>query len=169
MIVVDTNVIAYYWLRGEFTDVAHRIRLRDPDWHVPVLWRSEMRSILAGHLRRGAIDEDLSRACMAVAEGDLVGHEHHVSSEDVLRLVTRSNLSAYDCEFVALAKALGRPLVTEDRAILKAFPDLAISMKAFLGTASPSTPTAQETKGRYRRTKAGTGRRMGSRPAPRRR
>lgn len=33
--------------------------------------------------------------------------------------------TAYDCEFVALSQRLGVPLVTLDRALLKAFPRLA--------------------------------------------
>ena len=51
-----------------------------------------------------------------------------MSSELVLDLVGTSPCSAYDCEFVAAAQQLGVPLVTEDRAILDAFPDRAQSL-----------------------------------------
>jgi predicted nucleic acid-binding protein len=47
----------------------------------------------------------------------------------VLQLVSTSHCSAYDCEFVAAAQLLAVPLVTEDRAILMAFPDLARSLQ----------------------------------------
>jgi predicted nucleic acid-binding protein len=50
----------------------------------------------------------------------------------VLNVVERSRLSAYDAEFVALADGLGVPLVTEDKAIVRAFPALAMTMEAFL-------------------------------------
>ena len=40
-------------------------------------------------------------------------------------LANRSRCSAYDCEFVVAAQQLGVPLVTEDRAVLVAFPDVA--------------------------------------------
>ena len=50
MIVVDSNVIAYCWVNGPLTRLAQRVRVQDPDWHVPVLWRSEMRSILTGYV-----------------------------------------------------------------------------------------------------------------------
>lgn len=49
----------------------------------------------------------------------------------VLDALENSALSAYDCEFVALASLLGVPLVTADKAVLKAFPDRALSMQAF--------------------------------------
>ena len=61
----------------------------------------------------------------------LAAHDEPVASEQVLQLATSSGCSAYDCEFVAAAQQLGVPLVTEDRAILTAFPDLARSLDLF--------------------------------------
>jgi len=57
MIVVDSNVIAYCWIHGERTALAHRLRRLDSDWHAPVLWRSELRNILTGYRRDGSLDE----------------------------------------------------------------------------------------------------------------
>ena len=54
-VVVDTNVIAYYWLPGAHTQNAIALRRMTDDWFVPVLWRSEFRNILAGYLRTGII------------------------------------------------------------------------------------------------------------------
>ena len=149
MIVVDSNVLAYCWIMGDRTQLAQRVRLRDPEWHVPLLWRSELRSTLAGYLWRGAIDADRAAATMAVVEELLAGCEHQVSSARVLQLAAGSRLSAYDCEFVALAQSLAVPLVTEDRAVLKAFPELALTMERFLA-ASPGSPAAHEKRTRYR-------------------
>ena len=52
MIVVDTNVTAYLWLPGELTTAAERLLSEDADWAVPLLWRSEFRSVLAGAVKR---------------------------------------------------------------------------------------------------------------------
>ena len=41
-------------------------------------------------------------------------------------------LAACAAEFVALSKELSVPLVTEDNAVLKAFPEAALSMEGFL-------------------------------------
>lgn len=148
MIVVDTNVIAYCWIRGDRTALAQRVRLLDPDWHVPILWRSELRSVLALHVRRGSLALEDAAAVMAATESALAGREHLIASDTVLELAARTGLSAYDCEFIALAQALLVPLVTEDRSVLKAFPDLAVSMEACLADAA-TPPEAHSTRARY--------------------
>ncbi len=131
MIVVDSNVIAYCWLNTAQTPRAQAVRLKDDDWHVPLLWRSEMRSILAGYMRNGSLTAKQAGQVMARVEQELEGNEHLVESADVLALVGSSTLSAYDCELVALAQALGALLVTEDRAVLKARPKDAVSMAVY--------------------------------------
>ena len=50
-----------------------------------------------------------------------------------LELAARHNINAYDAQFMALAVTLGIRCVTEDRALLKAFPEIAISMRGFCG------------------------------------
>lgn len=122
MIVVDTNVIAYLYLPGQFTGAAEALLMQDGDWAAPLLWRSEFRNILAGYLRRGALPQAQVLAIQTEAEGLFEGMEYEVASEAVLRLVANSDCSAYDCEFVALAERLGTRLVTMDRKILQAFP-----------------------------------------------
>lgn len=135
MIVVDSNVIAYCWINGERTSLAHRARAMDPDWHAPVLWRSELRNILAGYRRDGSLTPEYTRRIMAAAEAGLAGREHHLPSDRVFDVVGRSRLSAYDGEFVALAEILEVRLVTEDRGILSSFPSRALSLERFLETA----------------------------------
>lgn len=125
MIVVDSSVIAYCWLNGERTALAHRLRRLDPDWHAPALWRSELRNILTGYRRDGSLDASQVRRIMVAAEAGLAGREHYLPSARVFLVTEQSRLPAYDAEFVALAEILGARLVTEDRAILAAFPRLA--------------------------------------------
>jgi predicted nucleic acid-binding protein len=132
VIVVDTNVIAYCWTNGPLTATAQALRVADPDWHAPVLWQSELRNVLIGLLRAGALSADEIRSIMAAAEHGMRRGEHCLASGRVLEVAERSRLSAYDCEYVALADALGTALVTADRAILRAFPDRACSMERFL-------------------------------------
>ena len=132
-VVVDTNVLAYYWLPGPFNPQAVTLRAATDDWLVPRLWRSEFRNVLAGLLRGGHLGADETKALAVAAEADLVDFERDVDSTAVIDLAAASRLSAYDCEFVALASWLGVALVTEDAAILERFPDVAVSMGAFAG------------------------------------
>jgi predicted nucleic acid-binding protein len=133
VIVVDSNVIAYCWVNGPLTQVAQRVRVKDPDWHVPILWRSEMRSILTGYLRDGSLTGPQVARIMEAAEDALAGSEHLVPSASVFEIAGKSRLSAYDCEFVALAAVLSVPLVTADKIVLKAYPGQALTMDSFAG------------------------------------
>ena len=150
MIVVDSNVIAYCWMPVERTEIAQRVRFCDPVWQAPILWRSEVRNALAGYLSRGTLKVDGAAAIMLAAENALAGCEHLVESAAVLELAARTRLSAYDCEFVALAQSLGVPLVTEDRAVVKACPGVALTMEEFLASFPALPPAAHEKRGRYR-------------------
>lgn len=66
-----------------------------------------------------------------VAEVLLEGREYQVASAPVLVLSRESGCTAYDCEFVHIAKELGVPLVTSDREVLRAFPELTVSIAEF--------------------------------------
>lgn len=132
MIVVATNVVAYLCIGGDLAGRAERLLLADNEWHAPRLWRSELRNVLSGLIRRGMVDLGGALGILAEAEVLLAGREHEVPSEEVLALVAGSDCSAYDCEFVALALRLEVPLLTHDGRVLAAFPRIARSMAAFL-------------------------------------
>lgn len=130
MIVVDSNVLAYLYLPGEYTAAAEELLEHDPDWAAPVPWRSEFRNILAGYLRRGKLTFEQAHALQSEAEDLLRGAEYEVDSRSVLELVRDSECSAYDCEFVALAMQLGTKLVTMDGKVLRSFPGIAVALSA---------------------------------------
>jgi len=52
--------------------------------------------------------------------------EYDVSSLDILSLANSSTASAYDCEFIALAKNFNTSLVTMDKKLANAFPETAV-------------------------------------------
>lgn len=128
MIVVDSNILAYLYLPGEFTAAAEALLQREPEWAAPPLWRSEFRNILAGYVRRGMLTFEQACALQAESEALMDGFEFEVNSRDVLELVRDSECSVYDCAFVALANKLETKLVTMDKKVLKAFPTYAVSL-----------------------------------------
>lgn len=131
MIVVDTNIIGYLYLSSERSRQAEQALLRDSVWAAPLLWRSEFRNVLAQYIRKGLLSFEDAVRIMDEAIGLMNGREYEVASMAVLQLVGGSTLSAYDCEFVALARDLGVPLVTVDTQILRQFPTNSLSLDAF--------------------------------------
>ncbi|MFZ5698440.1 MAG: type II toxin-antitoxin system VapC family toxin [Pseudomonadota bacterium] len=128
MIVVDTNILAYLYLPSELSEQAEQLLAKEPHWAAPVLWRSELRNVLALYIRKEMLTLEQAYAIQTEAEALLNGAEYEVPSLDVLRLVESSECSAYDCEFVALAKRLNVKLVTADKKILKEFPGVAMTL-----------------------------------------
>jgi len=131
LIVVDTNLVAALLLDTEATPTAERIHLRDPEWAVPPLWRSELRSVLVQQVRARALTLAAAESGMELAVELLASLQQDVMSQQVLRLAVASGCSAYDCEFVALAQLLEVDLVTFDRALLRQFPETAVSPEEF--------------------------------------
>ena len=130
MIVVDSNVLAYLYLPGEYTAAAEALLEQDSDWAAPILWRSEFRNILAGYLRRKAITFEQANSLQREAESLLEGAEFELESLAVLELVRDSDCSAYDCEFIALAIKLDTKLITMDKKLLRAFPKRAFALSS---------------------------------------
>ena len=127
MIVVDTNVISYLYLNGERSQQAEKLLSVDPHWCAPVLWRSEFRSVLSLYQRKGLLTLAEVLLILEQAEELLGDHEYEVPSTEIMQLVSQSDCSAYDCEFVALAKFLGVTLITADKKLLREFPGIAKS------------------------------------------
>ena len=132
MIVIDTNIVAYLLLRGTHTEVARQIFLRNSNWAAPSLWRSEFRNVLSRSVQQKHITLAHAIELLTVAEELFKGREYASTSADVLEAAAASECSAYDCEFVTLARTLAVPLVTNDQQILRAFPGIAVPPATFL-------------------------------------
>lgn len=132
MIVADTNLVAYFLLPGQRSTEAQAVFRKDPEWAAPLLWRSEFRNVLALYLRRSVLSLEQVLEIMDDAETLVRGREYSLPSEPIIRLVAGSACSAYDCEFIALAKELGVSLVTSDTRVLGAFARTAVSPAQFV-------------------------------------
>ncbi|MEJ2084112.1 MAG: type II toxin-antitoxin system VapC family toxin [Acidobacteriota bacterium] len=132
MIVADTNLVASLYFETGGSELAERVLRADSDWRAPFLWRSELRNALSVLVRGERFSLGFALEVIEAAERQLRGCEYSIPSPAVLLLTDESRCSAYDCEFVALANELGVPLVTLDREIIEAFPQVAISPQRFL-------------------------------------
>jgi predicted nucleic acid-binding protein len=133
VIVVDTNIISYFYLNSEHSSQAEEVFQKDSVWSAPLLWRSEFRNVLSLYIRKKIISLSDALEIFELAETLLQENEYEINSFKVLRLSELSGCSAYDCEFVNLAKDLRVTLVTEDKKILASFSEFAKSMAQFLG------------------------------------
>lgn len=136
MIVVDTNIRLYLFAESDRSGLAERVLEKDREWLGPSLWRSEFRNALVKSIRNKLIDLGSALRIMAVAEAIMPDNEYDVASDDVLELAASSGCSAYDAEFVVLARNLRVSLVTTDRELLEKFPDTAVTPERFLALKS---------------------------------
>lgn len=128
MIVVDVNVVAYLYLPGPFSAAAENLLSSNSEWASPRLWRSEFRNILATYMRKNLLSLEQANTIFTSANDLLSNNEYEVSTLQVLQLAHDSGCSAYDCEYVALAHHLKLPVFTADKALLKAFPEVAVAL-----------------------------------------
>jgi len=133
VIVVDTNVIGYLFLSSKRSLMAEHALRKDSEWAAPLIWRSELRNVLALYMRKNIITLEHAHRIMDSAMELLRGREYKVSSYEVLRLASESKCSAYDCEFIAVANDLKASLITVDKQLLREFPSVSVSLNAFCG------------------------------------
>ena len=119
MIVADTNLIVYLLMNGPHTRASESVFNKDPEWAAPLLWRSEFRNVLILQIRNRKLTLPEAQGFALDAIEILADHEFEVDSAKVLELAVDKSLTAYDAEFLWLARELGVPLVTTDHEILK--------------------------------------------------
>ena len=132
MIVADTNLLAYFLIDGKETSLAERLFALDSEWIAPLLWKSEFRNLLSLYVRKNLMMLEKSFQYMKDAEYLMRNKAYEVESNQELRLAQSSRCSAYDCEFVTLAKKFEIPLITLDKKILESFPETATNLNNFL-------------------------------------
>lgn len=125
MIVVDTNILAHFWLPSDSTELCDKLYQKDPQWVAPMLWRSEFLNVVTLYLRKELIDLSEALLIMEKAELQMKERQFQVNSVQVLHYVSQSQCSSYDCEFVSLAKDLDLELITLDKQLLQEFPQIA--------------------------------------------
>jgi predicted nucleic acid-binding protein len=120
VIVVDASALLEVLLRTP-AGAAVEKRLYDPNetLHGPHLLDVEVAQVLRRYAAAGEIDRERGRAALAdLVDFPLRRYPHDFLLPRVWDL--RSNLTAYDAVYVALAEALDAPLLTRDRRLTAA-------------------------------------------------
>ncbi len=114
MTVVDASAVLEVLLQNRgAARVADRISARDETLHAPYLIDMEVAQVLRKFSAKGELGPGRDReAFRFYADLPLTRHRHVPLLPRIWEL--RHNLTAYDAAYVALAEALGAPLVTRD-------------------------------------------------------
>ena len=108
----------------------------DSDWIAPGLIHSELRNVFLGAVRRSDIALDDAHFLLRRSIELITVPDKAVDGNAMFSLAMQSGCSAYDCEFVWLARDLGLPLVTVDKKVLNAFPNVAVLPEIFMSRLS---------------------------------
>ncbi|HET6223792.1 MAG TPA: type II toxin-antitoxin system VapC family toxin [Dongiaceae bacterium] len=120
MIVVDASALLEALLRTPAAEAVER-RLFEPEQtlHAPHLLDVEVAQVVRRYASAGEIDAERGRAALAdLADFPLRRYPHDFLLSRVWDL--RTNLTAYDAVYVALAEALDAPLITRDQRLAAA-------------------------------------------------
>lgn len=126
--VIDTNVVAYLLLGTEaFVKETSGAVETVANLLAPAHWEAELTNVVWMAVRAGILapEEGPVRLSLARRLGVETVATATLCQGALLRSVS-SGIAVYDTLFVELAARVGCPLLTFDKAVLKAFPDIAI-------------------------------------------
>lgn len=130
-LVVDTNVVAYYLLgTAQFASEVQHFWHGDHDLMAPALWEAELANIVWMSVRAGVLPTTDAPVKLGLAAGLII---HSIPNRSLwhgaLLRALRSDTAVYDTLFVELAERENVNLVTFDRKLIAAFPDIAMRPK----------------------------------------
>lgn len=133
--VVDTNVVAYLLLgTAAFVDESRACFERVLTPLAPAHWEAELANVVWMAVKAGVLSSGDGPARLGLARR--LGIESVATStlsQGALLRAIESGVSVYDTLFVELAARSACPLVTFDKAVLKAFPEIACRPRDLAG------------------------------------
>lgn len=119
MIVVDASVAVEVLLRLPAADeLMDRLFAEEDSLHAPHLFDVEVAQVVRRFWRAGEITPARGlQAIQDLADLPITRHGHEPLLERIWQL--RSNATAYDASYIALAEALGAVLITRDNALAR--------------------------------------------------
>jgi predicted nucleic acid-binding protein len=122
-LVIDASGMAFALLGRSDQAVGLRLRLAAEVCHAPHLIDAEVGNVLRRHVLRASLSA-ADAEILLCSGAPLVDHRHQMTGALARAAwALRQNLSFYDALYIALAVALGAPLVTADHRLSGA-PDL---------------------------------------------
>ena len=133
--VVDTNVAAYYLLGTEqFLSESRRFIAALTSGLAPVIWEAELTNVVWLAIRAGVLP--VSAGPVRLLQAARIGIESvpiRPLWQGALQRSLISGVAVYNAFFVELAVRERCPLATFDKAVLNAFPEIAMRPGALTG------------------------------------
>jgi len=115
-LVVDCTIVANAVLDQPLTRHAHRVLASGHTLHAPVLLASELANALWLQVRAGGITpHEANERLDAVEASGIEFVDDDAVRQGALAMACAHGHPVYDCEYIALAVALGAEFVTADR------------------------------------------------------
>lgn len=128
MLVVDANVVAYALVQGDRTEQARELWEHDPDWRAPRLLIYELTNVFARLVSQQALTLEAASAALQNGAALVEVLAQEPPSVRILQIAASLRISAYDASYLAAAEVVGARLVTEDRRLLRAAPEITRSI-----------------------------------------
>jgi predicted nucleic acid-binding protein len=131
--VLDTSLTMSWCFADESTDLSRSVleSLSHTYAEVPALWLVEVANVLAINERKSRINTALSDEFLTSLSGldiRVDQREPRVDGTDLLPLVRRYGLTAYDAAYLELAKRKGLPLATFDKDLIRVAPQEGVAL-----------------------------------------
>ena len=126
--LVDTNIVVNLLIDGPYSHSARALYALDRDWQSESLLMTELVNVLATTVRTQMLALAAAEATLTEAKHLLSQGLRNVADQDVLSAATHFGVNGYDARFLAVARAIGQPLITEDAKLRRAAPSLTCSI-----------------------------------------
>ena len=118
--IVDASVALAWFLDEPYSQQARALLLRS-DLAAPSLLLAEAGHVLWRASRDGRLDADDASLALDAMSGAFAEMPDIASlAGDALAIARQVNHAVYDCFYMALARRLQRPLISQDRALIRA-------------------------------------------------
>ena len=128
MQLVDTNILVALQLDGPFTAAATELYNRDSNWCSESITMVELNNVFATMMRVRGLGLEAALHSYSKLESLLENTLFTVSHLKAITFANQFGVSGYDARFLVLAEQLAVRLVTEDRKLHKAAPNLTCSL-----------------------------------------
>ena len=132
MIVIDANILIYSLIECEYSPLVHKLQEKDSDWRTTALCLHETLNVLATYQRREVLTLAQCRKLLDHADRFIKIAQYEMEMDATLAIAAKYAIAGYDAQYVTLAQSLDAPLITEDRKLRNAVPEIALSMRKFL-------------------------------------